>query len=279
MTKLRFLFRSILTLGNKDQSFLDSRFITFMIFIERFIPSGRLSNLFLLFLLSLSPHYFYNRQSYSSLNCFLIGEFSRIQRSRQLLVRNINNLIPLEGLKTLDWGCGLGWLCSSMAEHQVKSVTGVDLSKNVVTIASKLNPDPNILYFDIDSFNKSVDNQAGQFDLITCIAVIQHMTDERLDAFLIKASAILKPHGHLILHYLDETSKSENQKDWEANKSIYGRLKYKYGLNCFSRSSEDLKTKLVKHNMKIVEKFNQNLLTIDVVDDITSEAWVILQKV
>lgn len=55
-------------------------------------------------------------------------------------------LPPLQDKRVLDLGCGLGWHCRYAAEQGAASVTGVDLSQNMLREAEKRTPQTCVRY-------------------------------------------------------------------------------------------------------------------------------------
>lgn len=55
-------------------------------------------------------------------------------------------LPPIQGKRVLDLGCGLGWHCRYAAEQGAASVTGVDLSQNMLREAEKRTPQACVRY-------------------------------------------------------------------------------------------------------------------------------------
>lgn len=55
-------------------------------------------------------------------------------------------LPPLSGTRVLDLGCGLGWHCRYAAEQGAVSVTGVDISQNMLREAARRTSHGNVRY-------------------------------------------------------------------------------------------------------------------------------------
>lgn len=100
-----------------------------------------------------------------------------------------NNFPSTSGQKTLEFGCGTGMFCREL-KNLGFNVTGVDISPEMIKIGQK-NLDPEIKLFVGDAFTAK---QAGLFDLITSIMVLQFLEETEI-AELAKA---IEKNGHLI---------------------------------------------------------------------------------
>jgi 2-polyprenyl-6-hydroxyphenyl methylase/3-demethylubiquinone-9 3-methyltransferase len=100
---------------------------------------------------------------------------------------------PLEGKSALDVGCGAGLLTEPLARLGAK-VTGIDAAPEVIAVASEHAAAQGL---EIDYRNAAVEELGGQFDLITCMEVIEHVAEPQ--AFLDAIANRLAPGGLLIL--------------------------------------------------------------------------------
>jgi 2-polyprenyl-6-hydroxyphenyl methylase/3-demethylubiquinone-9 3-methyltransferase len=100
---------------------------------------------------------------------------------------------PLVGKSAMDVGCGAGLLSESLARLGAK-VTGIDAAPEVIAVARD---HATAMGLAIDYRAADVLDVAGQFDLITCMEVIEHVADP---ALFVKALARrLAPGGLLVL--------------------------------------------------------------------------------
>lgn len=110
---------------------------------------------------------------------------------------------PLKGKSVLDIGCGAGLLCEPLARLGGE-VTGVDAAAENVSVASSHAEAVglNIRYMAGEVGALDI----GQFDLVTCVEVIEHVADKR--AFLADVAARLAPGGLLVMSTPNRTGAS-----------------------------------------------------------------------
>ena len=100
---------------------------------------------------------------------------------------------PLEGRSALDVGCGAGLLAEPLARLGAK-VTGLDASPELIAVAREHAAAQGLA---IDYRAGELEELEGQFDLITCMEVIEHVADP---ATFVKALAKrLAPGGLLVM--------------------------------------------------------------------------------
>ncbi|MGZ2412676.1 2-polyprenyl-6-hydroxyphenyl methylase / 3-demethylubiquinone-9 3-methyltransferase [Sphingomonas sp. F9_3S_D5_B_2] len=103
------------------------------------------------------------------------------------------NRRPLEGRTALDVGCGAGLLAEPLARLGAK-VTGIDAAPEVIAVAHEHAAARGL---EIDYRAGDVQALEGQFDLITCMEVIEHVADPT--AFVAALAQRLAPDGLLVL--------------------------------------------------------------------------------
>ena len=101
--------------------------------------------------------------------------------------------IPLEGKAALDVGCGAGLLAEPLARLGA-TVTGIDASPEVIGVARE---HASAMGLEIDYRTGDVQELGGQFDLLTCMEVIEHVADPA--AFVKALAKRLAPDGLLIM--------------------------------------------------------------------------------
>ncbi|MFN5630441.1 MAG: bifunctional 2-polyprenyl-6-hydroxyphenol methylase/3-demethylubiquinol 3-O-methyltransferase UbiG [Sphingomonadales bacterium] len=111
---------------------------------------------------------------------------------------------PLSGKTALDVGCGAGLLCEPLARLGA-AVTGVDAAVENIT-AAKAHAAQSGLDINYRAGELAAQN-LGQFDLVSSMEVIEHVTDPA--AFVSGLVARLKPDGLLILSTPNRTTASK----------------------------------------------------------------------
>jgi 2-polyprenyl-6-hydroxyphenyl methylase/3-demethylubiquinone-9 3-methyltransferase len=100
---------------------------------------------------------------------------------------------PLEGKSALDVGCGAGLLAEPLARLGAK-VTGLDASQELIAAARD---HAAAMGLAIDYRSGDVQELQGQFDLITCMEVIEHVADP--GPFVKALARRLAPNGLLVM--------------------------------------------------------------------------------
>lgn len=100
---------------------------------------------------------------------------------------------PLRGRTALDVGCGAGLLCEPLARLGA-AVTGIDAAAENIAVAAAHADQAGL---GIDYRTGSVEGIADRYDLVTCLEVIEHVTDPA--AFVRGLAGALADGGLLIL--------------------------------------------------------------------------------
>lgn len=100
---------------------------------------------------------------------------------------------PLQGKAALDVGCGAGLLAEPLARLGA-TVSGIDASPELIAVAQAHAAAQGL---EIAYTAGDVQQLEGQFDLITCMEVIEHVADPA--AFVTALARRLAPGGLLIL--------------------------------------------------------------------------------
>jgi 2-polyprenyl-6-hydroxyphenyl methylase/3-demethylubiquinone-9 3-methyltransferase len=100
---------------------------------------------------------------------------------------------PLDGKSALDVGCGAGLLAEPLARLGA-AVTGLDASPELIAIAREHAERQGLA---IDYRAGELEQLEGQFDLITCMEVVEHVADPA--AFVKALARRLAPDGLLIM--------------------------------------------------------------------------------
>jgi 2-polyprenyl-6-hydroxyphenyl methylase/3-demethylubiquinone-9 3-methyltransferase len=110
---------------------------------------------------------------------------------------------PLAGKSALDVGCGAGLLAEPLARMGAK-VTGIDAAAELIAAART---HAEMMGLAIDYRAGDLFDLEGQFELITCMEVIEHVADPA--AFVAALSRRLAPGGLLILSTPNATAWSK----------------------------------------------------------------------
>jgi 2-polyprenyl-6-hydroxyphenyl methylase / 3-demethylubiquinone-9 3-methyltransferase len=130
------------------------------------------------------------------------GEFKPLHDINPLRLDWIAQHAPLQGARVLDVGCGGGILAEAMARRGAK-VTGIDLAEKALRVAqlhlleSKL---------DIRYEMSSVDDVAGEFDLVTCMELLEHVPDPA--AMVAACARLVRPGGQVFFSTINRNPKS-----------------------------------------------------------------------
>jgi 2-polyprenyl-6-hydroxyphenyl methylase/3-demethylubiquinone-9 3-methyltransferase len=103
------------------------------------------------------------------------------------------NRTPLESQSAMDVGCGAGLLTESLARLGAR-VTGIDAAPEVIAVARE---HATAMGLEIDYRAADVLDVQGQFDLITCMEVIEHVAEPA--TFIAALARRLAPDGLLVL--------------------------------------------------------------------------------
>ncbi|MGY0036541.1 class I SAM-dependent methyltransferase [Pedobacter sp. NJ-S-72] len=120
-------------------------------------------------------------------------------------------LLPdLKDKKVLDLGCGFGWHCRYASEQGAQSVTGVDLSANMLKRARESANDPSIEYLQLAI--EDIDFAAKQFDVVISSLAFHYV--ENFDIVCKKVNHTLKPCGSFVLSVEHPIFTAMASQDW-----------------------------------------------------------------
>ncbi|MGD0242894.1 MAG: class I SAM-dependent methyltransferase [Streptosporangiaceae bacterium] len=211
-------------------------------------------------LLSLSPHYFYDRD--------IRAEAERNRRSRRALAEALVAPHLNSRARVIDYGCGPGYMARAVAGIAAH-VDAVDISRGVLACARALNGDPGVSYLTPEELGR----REGQADLAYSFAVVQHMRTEAVIRALCLLAAKLRSEGTLLVHFAEPGPGGwRTEAEWDAGRSLAGRLRRRYGLNCFGRTSAEMRDLAARHGfVGITVTPLGGQLSVPGDDDITSQ--------
>lgn len=134
------------------------------------------------------------------------SEFRPLHQINPLRLNWIDERSTLAGKRVLDVGCGGGILAESMATRGA-DVVGIDLADAALSVARlhALETKAELEYLSIAAEDYA-NEQAGTFDIVTCLEVLEHVPDP---ASTIAACAKLtKPGGELYFSTINRNPKS-----------------------------------------------------------------------
>lgn len=135
------------------------------------------------------------------------SEFRPLHQINPLRLEWINAILPLQGLRALDIGCGGGILADSMARKGA-DVLGIDLSTKALKVAQMHALEaqtPHVAYREV-SAEALASEAPGQFDVVTCMEMLEHVPNP---ASVVQACATLvKPGGWVFFSTLNRSPKS-----------------------------------------------------------------------
>lgn len=114
----------------------------------------------------------------------------------QVIVPNLSRLMDLHfGEKVLDLACGTGFF-SGVFAHIVgpKNVVGVDIGKQLISIAKQKNPEIDFRISTVDDLSIFA---ANSFDKITIVLAIQNIAEVK--SMLLEINRVLKPKGSVYI--------------------------------------------------------------------------------
>ena len=135
------------------------------------------------------------------------SEFRPLHQINPLRLEWINGLVPLQGKKVLDVGCGGGILTDAMARTGAQAL-GIDLATKSLKVAQLHALEaqtPNVQYREV-AVEALAAEQPESFDVVTCMEMLEHVPDP---SSIVRACAqLVKPGGHVFFSTLNRNAKS-----------------------------------------------------------------------
>lgn len=135
------------------------------------------------------------------------SEFKPLHQINPLRLDWIDQLASIKGKRVVDVGCGGGILAESMARRGA-NVLGIDLADKPLKVAQLHAMEAGVANLDYRSVavETLAAEQAGQFDVVTCMEMMEHVPDP---SSVVKACAnLVKPGGWVFFSTINRNPKS-----------------------------------------------------------------------
>lgn len=123
------------------------------------------------------------------------GSFRTLHAINPVRLAFIESVLPLQGRRILDVGCGGGLLSEALAARGAH-VTGIDPGEANIHAARSHLSDQDVEYRAC-TLEQFAGEQPGPFDIIVCMELLEHVPQP--DSLIACAASLLKPDGHLFL--------------------------------------------------------------------------------
>ncbi len=134
------------------------------------------------------------------------SEFKPLHDINPLRLDYIDRHAPLHGKQVIDVGCGGGLLTEGMAARGAL-VTGIDMGKAPLGVARLHQHESGLeIEYRQTTVEQLVEEQAGSFDIVTCMEMLEHVPDPALT--ISSCAKLLKDDGSLFLSTINRNPKS-----------------------------------------------------------------------
>lgn len=136
----------------------------------------------------------------------LDGEFKPLHKLNPVRARYVQERSTLKGARVLDVGCGGGLLAESLARAGA-TVTAIDLAPTMVETARLHALDSGLkIDYRVASAETLAGTHAGEFDLVTCMEMLEHVPDPA--ASLAVLAKLARPGGDVFVSTINRNLKS-----------------------------------------------------------------------
>jgi 2-polyprenyl-6-hydroxyphenyl methylase/3-demethylubiquinone-9 3-methyltransferase len=132
------------------------------------------------------------------------SEFRPLHEINPLRLQWIDEAVSLQGKRVLDVGCGGGILAESMAARGA-DVLGIDLADRplkVATLHARQTGNARVAYRAVSAEELALE-QAGSFDVVTCMEMLEHVPDPR--AVIEACARLVKSGGWVFFSTINRT--------------------------------------------------------------------------
>lgn len=144
------------------------------------------------------------------------GKYSQMDRSKKGLEgagewKTLEKLLPdFKGKRVLDLGCGYGWHCIYAMEHGAASVTGIDLSENMLAVAREKTSFPQVEYIRMSI--EDIDFPADRFDVVISSLAFHYVRS--FEDIVRKVDACLTRGGYFVFSAEHPVFTAYGTQDW-----------------------------------------------------------------
>lgn len=135
------------------------------------------------------------------------SEFRPLHQINPLRLAWIDDIVPVEGKRIVDIGCGGGILTDAMARKGA-DVLGIDLSTKALKVAQLHALEAQtvgVSYREISAEALAAE-QPGCFDVVTCMEMLEHVPDP--SSVVRACAALVKPGGYVFFSTINRNAKA-----------------------------------------------------------------------
>jgi 2-polyprenyl-6-hydroxyphenyl methylase/3-demethylubiquinone-9 3-methyltransferase len=135
------------------------------------------------------------------------GEFKPLHQLNPVRLAYLEQRANPAGKQCLDVGCGGGLLTEALATHAA-AVTGIDMATGPLKVArlhQKKSGLENIRYLQ-SSAEGLAEQESGQYDLVSCMEVIEHVPDPQ--SLVTACAQLAKPGGDVFFSTINRNFKA-----------------------------------------------------------------------
>ncbi|MCT1902567.1 class I SAM-dependent methyltransferase [Oceanobacillus sojae] len=123
----------------------------------------------------------------------------------------LREMLPdFKGKNVLDLGCGFGWHSRYAREQGAESVTGTDISEQMLTHAKKLTNDSGIRY--LHQAIEDMDFPEASMDIVISSLALHYI--ESFESVCKKVNTVLKPGGSFVFSIEHPIFTARKEQDW-----------------------------------------------------------------
>ena len=140
------------------------------------------------------------RRFYDGFSRKLLLDYARGNARLEAALRFSVAHVPMNALRILDLGCGIGWSSSEIHRHRPEArVLGVDLSPVLVETATRLFGDSKRLEFRVADLTTGELHGPHEFDVVMLLDVYEHIQVSARAALHETLASVLAPEGIVVL--------------------------------------------------------------------------------